>query len=1348
MDTRPPAPAVPAAPGRGRPRRLVGGLVAAMVLLGLPMLGAAAVEDPIMVVDDMESGTPVGVDGDGVAIGWNLFQDADSTVSVSTTSTPPAPRPDAPADNDVLELAADVAAFAGVTHSFTNDAVDTWVPQDWSSHAGFAVWFHGQGTGTGMFIDVLDNRGEGSTTDDAERWSVSFVDDFTGWQLLEWTWDQFARKNIGNGAPDDGLNLTEVHGWALGAVTTDGLVTWHADDAQVWGTRPLEISFDRPIFDVDEGADEAVVTVRLTRPADDPLTIDVATSASTDRTSSEDLIATPDRDYVPTSASLTIEPGATSGSFAVPLIDDDKDEVPETFLVEMTDVPDGLDPGPAGRASVSIIDDDATDDLLLADFEAMHDPAMLDTSGATTVAVREVADDDADARPGQGQWEHVLDVAGAGTVTRDWAFPQDASTRDGLELWLHGAGNGAEIEVVLKDNRAPDPGPGAWVPLWADEFADAAGTPADPEEWTYETGGWGWGNQELQYYTDSTDSAAHDGAGNLVITAREVADPAAAGLPCWYGDCTHTSARLVTEGKREFGFGRWEARVKVAEGTGIWPAFWSLGNDFRAVGWPLTGEIDVMEFVGRQPTSVFGTIHGPGYAGGESFGSGPIDLGEPVGNDYHDFAVEWQEGLITWELDGVQYHTAVPADVAPNQWVFDHPFTLLLNVALGGNFGGPLGPNLDLPQDTLVDWVRVSGPADTAERFSATIVDDAVGWRQVTIPWSDFDRADDQPDGAPDDGLTLSETWGWTLELSDATSRSVDELRFVAAACIEDASVTTTQDDGPGSLRRALEQACDASTVTVDESLAGTTTALAAELVAQRDVTIDATAAPGYTLSGDGATRVLTVEAGTSARILGVTVTEGAGSGRGGGILNLGDLSFEDGAVVDNHETSAAGPAFDAGGGGIWNGEGATLTLVGSTVADNTTATNPGGGVFGFFDSTLDIVDSTISGNVAGDVAGGIRSLGTTTVLDSTISGNTATTWHGGGIFATDGAVDLHNVTVVDNVAPAGTAGGVVVATFGDVGATLTTQNSIVAGNDEGGALDCALVFAGAGPIAITSQGGNVDGDGSCVFDQPGDQSAVDPLLGELADNGGPTATHLPADDSPVVDAGVEGCDDTDQRGVERTDDACDAGSVELGDGPVDPDLDSDGDGFTDVIEVAAGSDPHDPASVPQCLGRDVTLIGTLGDDVLVGTWRSEVILGLDGDDVIHAGKGYDIVCAGRGDDEVDGGNGKDTISGGPGADHLDGSYQDDVLLGDAGDDVAVGGRGNDWVDGGDGDDVLDGDEGQDLVFGSAGDDVLGGGPQSDVLHGGDGNDVGDGGSGRDRCDVETATNCAAVRSP
>ena len=123
-------------------------------------------------------------------------------------------------------------------------------------------------------------------------------------------------------------------------------------------------------------------------------------------------------------------------------------------------------------------------------------------------------------------------------------------------------------------------------------------------------------------------------------------------LQCYYGPCKYTSARLLTKNRFEVAYGRVEARVKVPVGAGLWPAFWMLGTDIDRVGWPMTGEIDIMEHVGRLPNEIFGTLHGPGYSGGNSYGK-VVDLGKPVADDFHTFAVEWQPDKITWFLDGV-----------------------------------------------------------------------------------------------------------------------------------------------------------------------------------------------------------------------------------------------------------------------------------------------------------------------------------------------------------------------------------------------------------------------------------------------------------------------------------------------------------------------------------------------------------------------------------------------------------------------------------------------------------------------------------------------------------------------
>lgn len=264
------------------------------------------------------------------------------------------------------------------------------------------------------------------------------------------------------------------------------------------------------------------------------------------------------------------------------------------------------------------------------------------------------------------------------------------------------------------------PGVYGWTLAWSDEFDGRTGSPADERHWTYETGGNGWGNQELQYYTDSTGNAAHDGEGNLVITLREVDDPEAADLDCWYGPCEFTSARLMSKGNVEFAHGRIETRVKLPDGeAGIWPAFWGLGGNLHDVGWPRSGEIDIMEYVGRSPEELFGTVHGPGYTGGDSIGD-TYGFGENIGGEWVTVWVEWEPHSIRWfaQRDGdesVEFFEVTPDDVPEGEWVFDHPFFFIANMAIGGNFGGPIGDDLTFPQEYVIDYVRVYKPEPTPE---------------------------------------------------------------------------------------------------------------------------------------------------------------------------------------------------------------------------------------------------------------------------------------------------------------------------------------------------------------------------------------------------------------------------------------------------------------------------------------------------------------------------------------------------------------------------------------------------------------------------------------------------------
>ncbi|KTR50997.1 hydrolase [Curtobacterium oceanosedimentum] len=269
-----------------------------------------------------------------------------------------------------------------------------------------------------------------------------------------------------------------------------------------------------------------------------------------------------------------------------------------------------------------------------------------------------------------------------------------------LTLGLGGAAaaTAAATSALAADDRADAASTTASgaVLLAADEFDGAAGSAPNPGIWRFDTGAGGWGNAELQTYTDSRRNSALDGAGNLVVTARREADG------------TYTSARLKTEGTFTAQYGRIEARIRIPRGQGIWPAFWMLGADIGQVGWPACGEIDVMENVGYEPGTVHGTVHGPGYSGANGLSAAAtLPDGAAWADAFHVFGVDWRPGSVTWTVDGVAQRTVTRADVGSSPWVFDKPFFVLLNVAVGGTWPGSPDATTRFPQQMLVDWVRV-----------------------------------------------------------------------------------------------------------------------------------------------------------------------------------------------------------------------------------------------------------------------------------------------------------------------------------------------------------------------------------------------------------------------------------------------------------------------------------------------------------------------------------------------------------------------------------------------------------------------------------------------------------------
>jgi len=234
-----------------------------------------------------------------------------------------------------------------------------------------------------------------------------------------------------------------------------------------------------------------------------------------------------------------------------------------------------------------------------------------------------------------------------------------------------------------------------WELAWSDEFAQTDGSVPNPDNWGYDLGGSGWGNGELQYYTRSTNNARIE-SGHLVIEAHQES----------MGGRSFTSARLVTKRKWAWTYGRIEARIKVPSGQGMWPAFWMLGADIDAVGWPACGEIDIMENIGREPRIVHGTIHGPGYSGSGGVG-GSHTVQTNLANAFHVFAVEWEPNVIRWYLDDHHYFTATQDSIGNSTWAFDDRHFILLNVAVGGGWPGPPDETTVFPQRMEVDYVRV-----------------------------------------------------------------------------------------------------------------------------------------------------------------------------------------------------------------------------------------------------------------------------------------------------------------------------------------------------------------------------------------------------------------------------------------------------------------------------------------------------------------------------------------------------------------------------------------------------------------------------------------------------------------
>ena len=719
-------------------------------------------------LDDFETESLFsGEDAYGIGLGFITWGDPAASMMAGVrqiTADDPHALPLQSGDNRVLVVSGTIPEWGGITHNFEGPGGDVWASMDWSTWLGVTFWVYGSNTGSELLFEIQENRNPGSMVNDVEVWSYSFRDNYSGWKQVFVPWNKFHRKDIGNGAPQDGRTLTEVHGWAFGVVNpSPESVTYYLDDVALYGEIAnlgrVDVTFDSSVLYVAEG-DDVGIMIKLTNPCSAPVTVSYAVQQSE---------AVEGKDFLPLSGSITFEPAQIQQGIELSLIDDAKPEDTESLFLFITDA-ENATLGELTTVLIFIEDNDLDDPTMLMDIEESY---TFNVQGADEIRVLDVMPDENLALPEQSGVEGVLVVnaeSEEATLTKRYGDPQDWFAAEAFSFWYYGSGTGETVTVELWNNpglRTGELAPGNWTLVWEDVFEGEEGVLPEAGRWEPQMGDGltmgiaGWGNNELEYYTAEPENLALDGEGHLVITARELGTDT--DLVCWYGPCEYTSARLKTQDRLEFTYGRVEASMKLPEGVGLWPAFWMLGNNSDAVTWPASGELDIMEFIGSEPGVIYGTAHGPGYVGADGLG-GSVDLGLDLSAGFHEYALEWEPDEIRWFVDDRLFATVRREDV-PGEWVFDHPFYLLLNLAVGGNWPGSPDTETVFPQSLVVDYVRVYGAGDSYERYEAELMDDFTGWRQVTLPFTDFVRSAQQPWSAPDDGLDLTQINGFMVYL-------------------------------------------------------------------------------------------------------------------------------------------------------------------------------------------------------------------------------------------------------------------------------------------------------------------------------------------------------------------------------------------------------------------------------------------------------------------------------------------------------------------------------------------------------------------------------------------------------
>ena len=645
-------------------------------------------------------------------------------------------------ENRALTIEYDISAWGGFSNVLTDG--ENWISEDWSGYNAMSFWFLGANTGQEIQVEIFDNRNPDSTGDSAERWFYRFVDDSFAWKLVEIPFVDFQRRTDWqpDGAPDDGLNLNAVSGYAFGFPAGTGNKVAFIDDVRLFVMPGVEspdgVAAAAEVVEVEAPPAAELGEVTLNEallesiPYADPVLI-ADFEAGVQFVSRTDSIAI---GYVPwgdnigntvigtmqilpfTNLAIPTATGpnqvfridydiASWGGFTHAFADGENWVTQDwtahnalqfwlygnnTGQIIQVEIFDNLNPEATGdsaeRFFFHLLDDYAGWQQFTVPFAHFQRRVDWQPVGALDDGF------------------NLNEVAGyafgfPGGVGAQSAYIDDIQivvVEDPSVVQTSGQEVAAEVEIdesIGWDSRE-------WDLMWSDEFDAEAGTPINDEFWTCEVGGHGFGNNQLEFNNDRTENVSHDGNGNLVISAREEALDDAS---CWYGACSHTSARCNTQDKVEFTYGRVEARIQVPTAQGIWPAFWMLGVEFPSVEWPLSGEIDILEHVG-EPNLVYNAIHGPGYSGGSNLG-GVYRTDEPVADDFHVYAIDWDENVIRWYVDGELVNLISSNAMNGNTWVYNQDFFMIMNLAVGGFWPGNPDETTEFPQNMVIDYVRV-----------------------------------------------------------------------------------------------------------------------------------------------------------------------------------------------------------------------------------------------------------------------------------------------------------------------------------------------------------------------------------------------------------------------------------------------------------------------------------------------------------------------------------------------------------------------------------------------------------------------------------------------------------------